>query len=323
METIHIFGTYQHLFGVHSSAVRDPSSGPARALLMLSAGILPCAGPMRLHARLARSLAQAGIPSFRFDLSGIGESLGVGSYRTSLERAAHEASQAMDLLAGEYGYREFLIFGLCSGADDAIPAALDDGRVVGLSLVDACGYRTSRYSLRMLRRVYVPKVLSLRKWGHFVANKLKVRGREPKEPSTMSRGFDIREFPDRNQAEEQILVLLNRGVHMQFVYTAGVIHYYSYASQFFDMFPRLRSRSSVEVSYCPRFDHVLMLEEDRSELVERVTDWASRICSIRAEQASEASPSRLHPFKPHDSQGISTKVDSPRRVRSKGCAGQL
>ena len=80
METMHIFGTVQHLFGVHSSAVRDPSTGQARALLMLSAGILPCAGPMRLHVRLARSLAQAGIPSFQFDLSGIGESLGVGSY---------------------------------------------------------------------------------------------------------------------------------------------------------------------------------------------------------------------------------------------------
>lgn len=293
METMHVFGTYEHLFGVHSPAIRDRSFGPARAVLMLTAGILPSPGPLRLHVRLARSLAQAGIPSFRFDLSGIGESLGVGSYGASLERATREVAQAMDLLEQEYGYREFLLFGLCSGADDAIPAALADDRVIGLSLVDACGYRTSQYFWHRLRRVYVPKVLSLRKWGHFVANKLGLP-REQKESSTMPRGFDIREFPDRDQAEEHLITLADRGVYMQFLYTSSSMYCYSYAGQFFDMFPRLRSRSGIEVNYYPTFDQVVMLEEDRSELVKRVTDWASRICSTRAEQASEASPIASH-----------------------------
>ncbi len=60
-----------------------------------------------------------GLASFRFDLSGIGESLPIGASGCSLERATTEIRQALDWLETQHGFKQFALFGLCSGADDA------------------------------------------------------------------------------------------------------------------------------------------------------------------------------------------------------------
>jgi hypothetical protein len=282
MQTPHVFGEHQNLFGIHRDAVeseRDAvasqsldgsGSEPRIAVLMLTAGMLTSVGPSRLHVDMADELSQLGLPSFRFDLSGIGESLAVGSNGSSLERAASEVRQAMDMLASEYGYSHFMLFGLCSGADDAIPSAVEDERIIAASLVDACGYRTAGYLVPFARRKYLPKVLRLSKWRASISRYLQ-SGKSI--ASTMPIGLDIREFPDREQSETTLLGLVDRGMRLQFVYTGGVIDYYSYANQFFDMFPRLVNRTEIAVVYQPRWDHVAMLQEDRTELLQTVVSW--------------------------------------------------
>jgi hypothetical protein len=282
MQTPHVFGEHQHLYGIHRDAVasdRDAvasqsldgsDSEPKIAVLMLTAGMLTSVGPSRLHVDLADELSDLGLPSFRFDLSGIGESLAVGSNGSSLERAASEVRQAMDMLEREYGYSHFMLFGLCSGADDAIPAAVEDERIIAASLVDACGYRTAGHWVPFVRRKYLPKLVRLSKWidlfrGYFQGTK--------SSASTMPIGSDIREFPNREQSEATLLGLVDRGMRLQFVYSGGVIDYYSYANQFFDMFPRLVNRDEIAVVYQPRWDHVAMLQEDRTELLQTVVSW--------------------------------------------------
>lgn len=275
MQTPHVFGEHQHLFGIHRDAVASETldssySEPKIAVLMLTAGMLTSVGPSRLHVDLADELSQLGLPSFRFDLSGIGESLAVGSSGSSLERATSEVRQAMDMLESEYGYSHFMLFGLCSGADDAIPSAVEDERIIAASLVDACGYRTTGHWVPFVRRKYLPKLVRLSKWidlfrGYFQGTK--------SSASTMPIGSDIREFPNREQSEATLLGLIDRGMRLQFVYTGGVIDYYSYASQFFDMFPRFVNRKEIEVVYQPRWDHVTMLQEDRTEFLQTVISW--------------------------------------------------
>ncbi|MCE3014680.1 MAG: lipase [Pirellula sp.] len=277
MQTPHVFGEYQHLFGIHRDAVESEAldsesscSESKIAVLMLTAGMLTSVGPSRLHVDLADKLSGLGLPSFRFDLSGIGESLAVGSHGSSLERAASEVRQAMDMLEREYGYSHFMLFGLCSGADDAIPSAVEDERIIAASLVDACGYRTAGHWAPFVSRKYLPKVVRMSKWidlfrGYFQSTK--------SSASTMPIGSDIREFPDREQSEATLLGLIGRGMRLQFVYTGGVIDYYSYADQFFDMFPRVVNRSEIAVVYQPRWDHVAMLQEDRTELLQAVVSW--------------------------------------------------
>jgi len=279
MHTPHVFGEHEHLFGIHCrSSKGDVQRGdnelPKVAVLMLTAGMLTSAGPSRLHVNMADALSSKGIPSFRFDLSGIGESMAVGSQGSSLKRATHEVQQAMAMLESEYNYTHFMLFGLCSGADDAIACACDDKRIIAASLMDACGYRTPGHFLPYIRHKYLPKVLSAAKWCESIRQRFQP---DRQTASTMPQGFDIREFPNREQSERQITGLVDRGVRLQFIYTSGVINYYSYANQFFDMFPSLRNRAEIAVVHRPRWDHVAMLQEDRTELLHTIVPWFESI----------------------------------------------
>jgi hypothetical protein len=315
IETPHVFGTYENLFGIHceSKVGSCNSSSDAKsktAVLMLTAGMLSSVGPSRLHVELAKSLSQRGLASFRFDLSGIGESLAVGSPGSSQQRAVREVQQAMDLLELEYGYDRFMLFGLCSGADDAVVAALEDPRVIGASLMDGCGYRTSRHYAGLLWRKYVPKLLSFRKWQDYISGLL---SKSKSVSSTMPQGLDIREFPNQEQATREITALIDRGVKLQFTYTSGVIDYYSYEKQFYDMFPSLLNREEISVSYHPQWDHTVMLREDRQQLIENVTQWfATTTATI---------DSGVAPLDKRDGQAVCSRGTSTLASSPSNCSG--
>ena len=84
--------------------------------------------------KLARALADAGFPVLRFDFSGIGESEARSDSLPYNERTAREARAAMDLLSRS-GADRFLIFGICSGADNGLRVAVAERRVLGIALV--------------------------------------------------------------------------------------------------------------------------------------------------------------------------------------------
>ncbi len=211
------FGSSHHLVGVFEPEAK-PRLQPF-GVIMLTAGMLPSAGPFRLHVDLANSLAKHGIPSLRFDLSGIGESLATGNPGTSLERAATEIRAAIDYLEQEEQIKQVALFGLCSGADDALFAALEDGRVSGLFCIDGLGYRTRKFYLHRLLRNYLPKFASGRAWKGRLDRCL---GKSQPVIQSLQLGFDLREFPDRETAASQLYQLVQRGVQMHFHYTGGV-----------------------------------------------------------------------------------------------------
>lgn len=275
-----VFGEYQNLVGV----VREGASQKTRtAVIILTPGMLHSAGPFRLHHDIAKTLGESEILSLRFDLSGIGESLGVGSDKDSLDRAASEIAEAIDFLTLEYGVESVLLFGLCSGADDAIHAALNDERIVGVFAMDGCGYRTSKYYWHLVADKYLPKLLNPSKWRRHLAASF---GVARSTPASLQLGEDIREFPNRSDAEEQILALTKRSVGLHFHYTGGVSEYYNYQNQFTDMFPRIaelveenaqrgsegcEGTSSVPSwSFNADSDHVAFLADHRRDLVDVV-----------------------------------------------------
>ncbi len=267
MESTHCFGELQHLVGVYCESVLQATQ-PA-VVIMLTPGMLHHVGPMGLHVELARQLAAQGVASFRFDLSGIGESLAVAAQGTSLERARQEVAAAMDWLRDTHGYTRFVLFGLCSGADDALTTAVQDHRVVAMSLMDGCGYRTPKFYMHWFRRKYLPKLMSLSKWHRTIRNCLQGSS----TASSMPMGIDVREYPDQEVSERQLSTLVDRDVQMQFIYTGGVIDYYSYAGQFFDMFPTLRHKKQITVEYLPDADHLFMLRSDRKLLLDTLVRW--------------------------------------------------
>lgn len=267
-EVPHVFGDSRNLMGVMNTA-GTAKAGPRTAIIMVTAGMTHQVGPFRLHVELARVLATKEIPSFRFDLSGIGESLAVGTTGDSMTRAAKEIKDAMNVLEAEYGIKNFILFGLCSGADDSFYAAQQDKRVRGVIMMDGCGYRTSRHTLHKLLGHYLRRAVSPQKWIDMVNR----RFNNEVESATIPVGSDIREFPEQREAAVQIQSLVDRDTRMRFIYTGGVAEYYNYESQFWDMFADVEFNQYVSTVFFPDMDHVAFLEEDRKRLIDDIVGW--------------------------------------------------
>lgn len=265
MDNAVVFGKYQNLVGTVTQPNGETSSVAA---IFLTPGMLHHAGPFRLHVDLARKLADSNILSLRFDLSGIGESLGIGQGGRSIDRAANETKQAMDYLADQFGVEKFILFGLCSGADDSVHTAMADERVVGLVTLDGCGYRTRRFHWHRMISHYAPRMMMMSKWSRLIK---RIAGSAAESPATLQMGTDVREFPSQDVAAKEFQTLSDRGVQMHFVYTGGIADYYNYANQFFDMFRGVTWNGQASTTFFPQMDHVAMLCEDRENLVADVT----------------------------------------------------
>lgn len=268
MEQAILFGKYDHLVGIsniaskHSSAIINKT-----AVIILTPGMLHNIGPYRLHVDLAEKLAEQGISSLRFDLSGIGDSLGVGTSGKSIDRAAAETSEAMNYLTDKYGFENFILFGLCSGADDSIQAALHDNRVKGVINLDGLGYKTLQFRIRHYL-LLIKKMLYPSKW----IRKFQHMKNADLAPSSLAMGDDIREFPETSeQACHDLQVLIDRNTQLHFIYTGGTL-YYNYAKQFYDMLPNVRWNGNESTVYFSHLDHIATLCEDRELLVDHITE---------------------------------------------------
>jgi len=268
MEQAILFGKYNHLVGVTNIVTSDSVNAVATrtAMIMITAGMLHNVGPFRLYVDIANNLARHGVSSLRFDLSGIGDSLGVGASGKPIDRAASEASEAMNYLTEHYGIEDFIVFGLCSGADDSIQTALHDKRVKGVINLDGLGYKTLQFKLRhallKLRKLfYLSKLIS----------KIKTLSRAELAPSSLAMGNDIREYPETpEQGGQQIQQLVDRNIQLHFIYTGGT-DYYNYAKQLYDMLPYVNWKGTESTRYFPHMDHVILLCEDRQEMVAEIT----------------------------------------------------
>ena len=132
-----VFGSAGPLVGVWC----EPEGGHAvaPALVMINSGVVHSAGAWRLHVRLARTLAAEGVPSLRFDLSGVGDSPPRAGASTLEEVVRQDLDDALDLVGRETGRRDAVLMGLCSGAADALDMARHDSDVRGIICIDLLG----------------------------------------------------------------------------------------------------------------------------------------------------------------------------------------
>jgi len=115
-----------------------PTSGPVSAtgvvLLPGTGAGTGTVGRNRMWVKMARRLADSGIPTLRFDYAGFGDSDGeVAGY--DLDAPAISALKAAFDLLGSRGIDEFLLVGTCYGARTALAGSVNDPRVVGLHLL--------------------------------------------------------------------------------------------------------------------------------------------------------------------------------------------
>lgn len=125
------FGSRARLIGVRVESGQPPL--PLRVVLVNS-GVVHRVGANRMTVLLARALADDGIDSLRFDLSGIGESSARQDDLGWEASSPLEIGEAIDQLAAESAAT--VLYGNCGGAAKSLWAARRDPRVTGLVLTN-------------------------------------------------------------------------------------------------------------------------------------------------------------------------------------------
>jgi pimeloyl-ACP methyl ester carboxylesterase len=278
-ETIVTLGPAHSLVGVYTEPAE--SAGPdVPAVIIPNAGITHRSGPFRLHTEVARRLAALGFPCFRVDFAGVGDSPVRAENVPEQDGTLEDTRSVMNFLNARVGTKRFILFGLCSGADDSHLVAVRDDRIVGVVALDAFAYPSMlRLSIRQAgrlvgqpRHVYQKASAALRSSpiGRMMLGPVPGLQAETKREERFQ-SFQ-RDFPPQDRVAAEIEGLLRRGVQSLYIYSGGY-KLYNYTGQFFDDFPNVRHHPGVEVEYLRDADHTYMLMADREQLLDRVETW--------------------------------------------------
>lgn len=264
METAHRFGRDGHLAGIVS--LPNDFKATDLAVVIPNAGFIHHVGPWQLHVDLVRRLEAAGVPSIRFDLSGLGDSELPRRRESVSARNGGDIRDAIDLLVEQSGARRVVMAGLCSGAVDAHRTALVDERVCGAGLLDPPAYPDRLYYLiywaeRLLNPSRVLRVLS-RKLGALTG---RTEDNESAAVEETYRPFSAEEFA------AQIEVATRRGVEYLFTYSRD--SEYKHRRQLFSILTPDTPRSRITVYHFPKLEHTPVLIEDRRIIADTLIEW--------------------------------------------------
>jgi pimeloyl-ACP methyl ester carboxylesterase len=120
--------------GIISTPISDSMSTTGVILLAGTGSGTGTIGRNRMWVRMARTLADSGILTLRFDYAGVGDSTGdmVGY---NLDAPAVEAIRAAFDLLTSRGVEEILLVGTCYGARTALAGSVGDPRITGIHLL--------------------------------------------------------------------------------------------------------------------------------------------------------------------------------------------
>lgn len=289
IEETFMFGEDGRLVGTLSRP--DPASTSTRpdpasfGLVLFSAGVISRTGHHRLNVRLARRFAREGIPVLRFDLTGQGDSRPSNSTIGFEQQSILDVRSAMDEMSRRTGLGRFVHFGICSGAALSYSVALEDSRVVGCLLLDPYMYPTFKTRVNRVRA-------SIREHGflRFASNWARGRARAllaSLGPRKAGGGFDPMgglgvKTPPQGEFADGLSRLLDRGVELLMIYSAGSYWSYNYADQFDDGFRRYGLAGRVQVDFMPEIDHTVTTLAAQGQLTEHLFDWVERRFGARA-----------------------------------------
>ena len=274
------FGPNQSLVGILTTG--KVATGDRPHVVIVNAGIIHRVGPNRLYVDLARAVAALGYSVLRFDLAGLGDSDAALGGSSLAESAVSDVSAAFEYLAATRNAAQFLIFGLCSGANYAALTAFRESRVIGVLLIDPSVARTPRSTMvhvvRRLRNLStLRELVTLRhpvfRRGLGRDSSAAVSVAQAAEGQSGQRANVAAPEMSASAAYRSLETLVERGVHMMFVFTGGVNHVYNYYGQLFDLLPGLDFRNLLRLLYIPETDHTVSDVVGRRRLLTAVCEW--------------------------------------------------
>jgi pimeloyl-ACP methyl ester carboxylesterase len=275
-----LFGSEDSLVGVYAPA----GGGGDLCCLLSNAGLMPRIGPNRLNVKIARELAKQGVASLRFDLAGLGDSRANTGGLSWREQAVHDMRAAMDFAQSHFGKRRFLIFGICSGAENALNAALADTRVIGAFMVDGFWYRSiwSRpvQWFKRLRALTPSRVL------RGISRRLRERRATPSDDQNLE-FFPGEESanPPRDTYAKTMNTLAARGASIFVLYTNAAAEYVSYSNQLRDAFSGEPFARHIRSQLILDIDHTAVPIVAQRRMIGMFVDWVRGVAAGRADPA--------------------------------------
>ena len=274
-------GRERSLVGVAS--LPDPSMAQRCGVVLLNAGLVHRVGPARLWVTLARRLSALGHPALRLDFSGIGDSPDATDSARFETRAAREACAAMDALGELAQVQRFALIGLCSGAEIAFKAALEDSRVCALVLVNAPRFLeepsaelvASLERKQAARYYWTVALRNPRSWWKALRGRADL-GAMAQAGLARLRAMGKRRAPAPESADARAFrALALRGVRIQLVLSQG-----DWAQDYLDSILGPESaansaRGAVEIAIVKHCDHLLTPLVAQRSLLEHVQRWAA------------------------------------------------
>lgn len=276
-------GTPTPLIGV----ISEPDAfDPARpAVIIMNSGVMHHVGSCRLSVKIARAVADQGLLALRFDYSGIGDSEPRRGSSSFDELSVTECAEVMNYLQRTRGVQQFVLYGLCSGADAAYNTALADARVIAISQIDPYSYRTGRYhAVRVLDFLSSPSRV-----GRFLVRRLRSLVGRGAATATAAAAIDgefleiptyTRIFPPREQVAAGLAKLVARGVKVQALFMGT--GEYNHVGQFRDSFRDVPFGDLLSVEYFPQSDHIVTHPRMQREVVGKIVTWLVEACRPQA-----------------------------------------
>jgi predicted alpha/beta-fold hydrolase len=258
----------KQLVGIYTeSELKTDKKSPT--ILFLNSGLLPHIGPYRLYVKLARKFAKQGYPSFRFDLSGIGDSEKHKDSRLHKLQHKEDIKEVIDFLQKEHNDNAFVSFGICTGADNAHQTMARDKRVTGAICVDGYTYPTKRYYFNH----YLPKLFSVSSWMTML--KMAYRKIVPEKTEEKLDTIDMTwHKPPKEKVAKEYLEFIERDCSLLSIFTASWPC--NYKQQLSDVFSDIPFGDNLQTAYLENAEHIFPLAEDRHSLEAVMTGWLNK-----------------------------------------------
>lgn len=149
-----------------------PAAAAATAVLILVGGPQYRVGSHRQFTLLARSLAESGIASLRFDYRGMGDSEGEKSEFDQTEDDIRAAIAA--LIANAPGVSRVVLWGLCDAASSALIFAYRHPQVAGLMLLNPWVHSGTYSPQVKLAHYYRPSLSRKDQWRRLLSGQIRL-----------------------------------------------------------------------------------------------------------------------------------------------------
>jgi hypothetical protein len=268
-----ILGAEKHLVATLTLPNRTDSDSPRCAAVLSNSGVIPRIGPHRMNVRLARRFAEMGIPSIRFDMSGLGDSRRSSSSLPIEQQWVADTRAVMDTAQSHFGCDRFFMVGFCSGAEVAHRVALEDRRLRAAVLWDWYWHptlqsrlRTALYKLRRAGLRNAVRKLLARAWPASLSAKDLASEAEDSAAA-------VEQPPSRAEYTGRIQALVDDGVELLFAYGGGEPQGFNHRGQFRGMFGGYAFVNKVAFNYLEISDHLVTRSEAQQAFTAMVVQW--------------------------------------------------